>query len=108
MPHTNPVKRREYDRVKQRLYRVELKIEVLTRYGPNGQLKCSWPGCQVDDVDMLSLDHVANDGAQERHEGFRASTLYHRVRSKNFPEGYQTLCWNHQWKKQILLNREKY
>jgi len=45
--------------------RASLKLEVLSHYG-HGKLQCAWPGCNVVDVDMLSLDHINNDGGKER------------------------------------------
>src|ERR1700681_4385069 len=46
--------------------RNDIRIEVLTRYSPNGVLCCSWDGCLVDDIDMLVLDHIDDTGAEER------------------------------------------
>lgn len=93
-------------------YAVQLKIEVLSHYGPQGRLQCNWPECEVTDVDMLSLDHVQNDGAQDRrsvnrgrHDG--GTHIYHRVRKADFPDGFQTLCHNHQWKKELMRRREQ-
>ena len=89
--------------------RLEIKLETLAHYGINGTCKCCWPGCSVDDLDMLSLDHVANDGHLDRKKtgilgGYQ---LYVHLRSLGFPEGFQTLCCNHQMKKAILLLRER-
>jgi hypothetical protein len=91
-------------------YRVTLKIEVLSHYGPQGKLQCAWPDCSVTDVDMLSLDHVNNDGASDRKNKSRGgggNTTYRRVRAAGYPEGFQTLCHNHQWKKELMRRREK-
>lgn len=91
-------------------YRVRIKLEVLSHYGPNGMLQCSWPDCEITDIDMLSLDHVNNDGASERKNGYRGGggiATYQRVRRDGFPEGYQTLCHNHQWKKELMRRREQ-
>jgi hypothetical protein len=91
-------------------YRAQVKIEVLAHYGPDGKLQCAWPECSVTDVDMLSLDHVNNDGAAERKNGSRGgggSVTYQRVRKAGFPVGYQTLCHNHQWKKELMRRREQ-
>ena len=84
--------------------RAKLKFEVLTHYGPNGILKCSWEGCFVDDIDMLSLDHINNDGSKEGSNP--GHSVYVRLRREDYPLGFQTLCWNHQWKKEILRKRE--
>jgi hypothetical protein len=51
---------------------------------------------------MLTIDHEKNDGAEERKK--YGSSLYLYLR-KNFPDGYQTLCHNHQWKKEIMRRR---
>ena len=70
---------------------------------------CSWPDCEIDDVDMLSLDHIANDGAKERREHHTrksGAAAYRRLRNSGYPIGYQTLCWNHQWKKEIVRVRD--
>lgn len=82
------------------------KVEVLTRYGRAGRCQCSWDGCDVVDPDMLSLDHINNDGAKEKREGRSGTGLYLRVVRENFPKGFQTLCHNHQWKKEILRRRQ--
>jgi hypothetical protein len=57
----------------------------------------------VSDIDMLSLDHIKDDGAADRAINDRRSlTLYRWLEKNSFPDGYQTLCCNHQWKKEIL------
>jgi len=85
---------------------LNLKIKVLTHYGPQGKLQCAWPDCTVTDIDMLSLDHVNNDGAADRKKHTAGGCMtYCRVRRLGFPEGFQTLCHNHQWKKEILRRR---
>jgi hypothetical protein len=81
--------------------RIELKLQVLSHYGKNEKLECCWPDCGVTDLDLLTLDHQNNDGAKDRKQG----NLYRRVRNAGFPTGFQTLCWNHQWKKQMIRLR---
>ncbi len=90
------------------LSHMELKIETLSHYGPQGKLQCNWPGCMVCDVDMLSLDHINNDGADDRRKNDRGGggiVTYQRLRKAGFPDGFQTLCHNHQWKKELLRRR---
>lgn len=90
---------------------IRIKTEVLKHYGPNSELRCAWPGCVVDDLDMLTLDHVNNDGAEERrnagygNRGGAGREQYRRIKRMGFPEGYQTMCWNHQWKKELMRRR---
>ena len=79
------------------------KTEVLTHYGPKGQLRCCASQCEITDIDMLTLDHVANDGAQHRKK--ITTSVYQWVQRKKYPEGFQTLCANHQLKKELIRRR---
>jgi hypothetical protein len=98
---------RERIRKQTREHRFELRLKLLTHYGKDGKLQCCWPDCGVVDPDILTLDHINNDGAKERRETGKTGGLgryYHLVKD-NFPGGYQTLCWNHQWKKEMARRR---
>ncbi|SRR6266404_3700171 len=92
---------KELDRVRK----AALKLNVLTFYSPNHRLGCSWKDCSVTDIDMLSLDHINNDGHQEKHKG---SYIYIKVKNLGFPGGFQTLCYNHQMKKELERVRSLY
>ncbi len=89
--------------------REKIKVEVLTHYGKGGKLMCCWSGCKICDLDMLSLDHVKNDGQEHvsetgiRYLGIR---LYRWARRNNFPKTLQTLCFNHQHKKEIVRRKK--
>jgi hypothetical protein len=86
--------------------RASSKKEALERYGPNGVSKCSWVGCEVSDPDMLSLDHILDDGAEDRKKSdSRGAGMYLRLRRLGWPEGYQTLCMNHNFKKEAIRRR---
>ena len=89
-----------------RAYNARIKEEVLTHYGKEKTLTCNWPGCLVSDVDMLTIDHIENNGAQHRREMGRGGVaLYCYLKQNNYPVGYQTLCANHQFKKEMLRKR---
>jgi hypothetical protein len=83
------------------------KIDVLTHYGKGKRLQCCWEGCTIIDPDMLSIDHVNNDGAADRRKGRAGTNLYTYLISHEYPIGYQTLCFNHQMKKEITRQREE-
>ena len=103
-----PAQTAEYERKRQSRREHEIKTEVLMHYGLMGRLQCSWAECEVTDIDMLSLDHIHNDGAQDRNSSQRGGggkVTYHRVRKEGFPDGFQTLCHNHQWKKELMRRR---
>lgn len=79
-----------------------LKLEVINAYGG----KCAWKGCDVTDPDMLTLDHVKDDGATERKRGLTSSdSIYKSVINQDFPAKYQILCANHNLKKELMRIR---
>lgn len=84
-------------------YRYALKAEVLSYYGKDFSLRCCWPFCNETDIDVLTLDHVDNSGKHDRKNGKRktGARMYNHLKSLGFPEGFQTLCMNHQLKKEI-------
>jgi hypothetical protein len=42
--------------------KARIKKEVLTHYGKCGKLQCCWYFCKIVDIDILTLDHIHNDG----------------------------------------------
>lgn len=101
----NKNRSKELQRMRDR--RICVKVEVLTHYSPDGVLGCCWEGCSVSDIDMLSLDHINNDGAKDRKANPTSSTgAYFSIKNRKFPLGFQTLCWNHQWKKELTRARD--
>ena len=86
--------------------RAQLKIEVLSHYG-HGKLQCCWEDCEVCDPDMLTIDHIDNSGAEDRRKGqqYGGTQFYSILKNSGYPEGFQTLCQNHQWKKEMLRRR---
>jgi hypothetical protein len=114
----NPAKVREVARRSWRKHRVkyqavvakrcqQVKARVLTHYGKNGTLQCCWDSCKIVDIDMLTLDHVNNDGCIDPDRPKGSALFYGRIERKGFPPGFQTLCWNHQWKKEIQKRRDR-
>jgi hypothetical protein len=60
-----------------------------------GGYKCSC--CGETEPMFLSIDHIANNGGQERRSGVYAGSgtaFYAWLRKNGFPEGYQVLCMN--------------
>ena len=91
--------------------REKIKRKVYTHYGKHGKMQCCWKGCTICDIDMLSIDHIKDDGAEHRRQmsgnrvAFSGKVLYQWLISQGFPEGFQTLCMNHQVKKQRIKSR---
>lgn len=88
--------------IRSREGNTRVKIEVLSFYGPDKKLQCSWDGCEITDIDMLSLDHINNDRTKNSPSG---TLIYKKLRMEGFPIGFQTLCLNHNIKKEILRKR---
>ena len=81
------------------------KIECLTHYSNDEVPHCCWEGCDVTDIDVLTIDHIVNIGSNRETAG-GGTTLHRWLISKGFPKGYQVLCANHNLKKEILRRRE--
>ena len=103
----NYARHKDQQRAYAKVWAAELKLQTMSHYGPQGKLQCSWPECQVVDPDMLCLDHINDDGAKERKvTGLRGGgETYYTLRANGYPEGYQTLCANHNLKKEIMRKR---
>jgi hypothetical protein len=81
------------------------KKQVFSHYGKNGEMQCSWKGCEVRDMDMLSIDHIDGNGSKHREKVGRGLMFYRWLVRNKYPEGFQTLCMNHQAKKEILRRK---
>jgi len=86
-------------REKQKTYRRQLKQIVLDRYG-NACVQCGF-----EDIRALQIDHIHNNGAEERKSlgGQQVSgwRFYQYLVKENLPDGYQTLCANCNMIKQL-------
>lgn len=75
-----------------KLYRKKMKYKIFDHYS-NGKNCCAC--CGENEKDFLTIDHVAENGAEHRKQIGRASDKLHNWLIKNnFPAGYQILCFN--------------
>ncbi|SRR6266581_2188188 len=72
-----------------------LRFQILKGYGE----KCIC--CSETEPIFLDLDHVHNNGAEERKTTRKGYVLYAWVIQNNFPSDYQLLCKNCNWGKYI-------
>lgn len=81
--------RREFYVRRQKASRLNLKLQVLSRYG--GRCVC----CGETNMHFLSIDHINGNGKAHRKEINHLGTFYHWLRKNGFPQGnYQALCFN--------------
>jgi hypothetical protein len=64
--------------------------------------------CAESDPDMLTIDHVHDDGAQHRRDGARGAKIYWQlIRGEIEPGRLQILCANHNQKKLVEAWRDR-
>jgi len=77
-------------------------INVLT----NGEGTCRC--CGQGDIDVLTIDHINDDGAKHRQEHPSSGRIYNWLVSQEYPPGFQVLCMNCNVKKEVLRRRARY
>lgn len=96
------------DAAVQRLNKDVIKYEVMYHYS-NGTLSCKH--CGIDVYPLLTIDHINNDGAKHRreitHGKSLSSALYHWLRKNNYPDGFQVLCQNCNYFKDMIIRIER-
>lgn len=86
---------------KTREARALLRLDILNHYS-NGTATCA--RCAFGDARALDLDHIDNGGGNHRRTiGRRGATydIYAELKRNGFPEGYQILCRNCNWIKEV-------
>jgi len=78
---------------KQKEYRDNLKLKVFNHYC-NGDIHCQCPNCPETNPKFLTLDHINGGGNQQRRELGSSTAIYKWIIDNNYPEGYQVLCAN--------------
>lgn len=76
---------------KRNKYRMNRKKKVIELYG--GKCAC----CGISEHDFLSIDHINNDGHNDRHSNF-----YQKLLKTTKRDDLQILCWNCNTSKLIL------
>jgi hypothetical protein len=84
------------NQVKTKKYNNKLRNEVFSHYMTGGKIKCSCPGCIVDDIDVLCIDHINGNGANHRKEIKMkgGSEFYRWIRKNGYPDDLRLLCCN--------------
>lgn len=87
-------------------WRAKEKLKVLSHYSIKTVPVCAH--CGFTDIRALSIDHINNDGAEDRRKtkGF-GTRFYTRLRKNGYPIGLQVLCMNCQFIKKQENNECK-
>ena len=83
----------------------KLRREILQHYGGNPP-KCAYCHCNI--FECLDIDHINNNGFQERKKWKSASIFYRWIITNNFPPNYQILCRNCNWLKYLKNKNIKF
>ena len=93
-----------------KVYKDATKLKVISHYS-NNMLKCNV--CENSMYEHLTLDHLNNDGAEHRKKvifnGNRhgGNSTYLWVIRNNYPDIFQILCMNCNYKKYAVLKKYK-
>ena len=79
---------------------------IMTHY-TQGKNTCQWKDCNINDIDMLAIDHINNGGGKHRKELGTHMRYHDWLIKNNFPAGFQILCANHNIKKEALRRRKE-
>lgn len=90
------------------LYKQRAKVKRLVFEAYGGECR----KCGVSDIDVLNLDHIADDGNLRRKKfkgrcGVTGVHFYRELIRKKFPPGLQVLCANCNCKKKVLKERRE-
>jgi hypothetical protein len=101
-PHVRVARRRGSREANEKI-----REAVINIYS-NGEACCNI--CRIADLDVLCLDHIANDGKEHRDYlrsmyGGGVSQICRMIRKLDYPPGFQVLCFNCNMKKEIARRR---
>ena len=87
--------------------KTKLKFETFSKYS-QGTPICKW--CGEMDIGILTIDHIDGNGGNHRREIFNnkrkaGSTMYRWLKKNNYPDGFQVLCCNCQFRKRAVEMR---
>lgn len=80
----------------------ECKLKAIDYYS-HGTNTCLW--CKIGDLRVLELDHINDDGKLDRSIH---GDIVRWVTRNNFPEGYQVLCRNCNWIKELARRTKQF
>lgn len=130
MPYKDKEARVAYFKKYQKEYKDKNKVSISVKaknrndykrfqclsYYSSGKIECAECGLW-ENPEALCIDHINNDGAEHRKLICRDNSnkqsgagirLYTILINNNFPPGYQVLCYNCNWTKEIYRRRDSH
>ena len=101
----------EEEKARARQGTLDIKVETFNAYGG-----CRCVECGIEDIDVLTIDHINGGGNKHRKElglSSGGSQFYKILRKQNFPgkDKYRVLCFNCQFveeeKHKVLKNNKR-
>ncbi len=99
--YSSKEKRKKYQRQYNLKRWHKIRLKILTHYGGDPP-KCNH--CGLNNYKVLELDHINNNGAEERKKLKSTYQIYFWIVKNNYPTGYQILCRNCNWLKYLKLS----
>ena len=93
-------KKRDVYRAKNYSREQKLRQEAITHYGS----KCVH--CGEIELVVLTIDHIKDDGAVHR-KTLKGKVIFKWLKDNKYPEGFQVLCRNCNWRKWIKYKNSK-
>jgi len=85
-------RRVEYFKNYQKTKYKEIRLQVINHY-TNNEPECQCKKCDVKGLGFLTIDHVLNNGKEDRRGRCALQVLKGIIRN-NYPDSYQILCFN--------------
>jgi len=83
--------------------RVKVRLDMIKAYG--GECR----RCGISDVEVLDIDHIHNNGAEDRRNHLHGYNLYRHLKKLGWPkDDFQLLCKNCNWKKHLANIRKSH
>lgn len=90
----NPKKHRALRRKYHSKLTYRRKLIIFNHYC-NNDIRCMCPGCKEIMFEFLTIDHINNDGSEQRGKKHPIGPNFYKwIIDNNFPDDLQILCWN--------------
>ena len=97
----NTKTQQERKKLIQKYRYLQIRNTVIAKYSDN---TCKI--CGENDLEVLTIDHIHDNGANHR-KIMKNKNIYEWLKSENYPDGYQVLCFNCNCTKNVYKKAKK-